>query len=161
MGRQPTKAKGNPWCDARMLAAEYDDRLKSRERAAELLGISFSQLTDYELGNTKIVPPDSVMRMADLYRAPELKNYYCRNVCPMGADFPEVKDEGFDRTTIKALSLFSQITWIKERLLEIARDGQITDDEWADFDKILSVLEEIEGVSQELKVIAVKVKGGR
>ena len=51
----------------------YNERLYSREGAAELLGISVSTLADYELGNTKVVPVDKVVLMADLYNAPELK----------------------------------------------------------------------------------------
>ena len=40
MGRDATKAAGNPWYQARKKAAEYDDRLCSRESAAEQLGMS-------------------------------------------------------------------------------------------------------------------------
>lgn len=161
MGRYPTKAKGNPWCDARIKAAEYDDRLYSREFAAELLGLSYSQLSDYELSKTKVVPVESVMHMADLYNAPELRNYYCRKLCPIGCDFPEVKEEGLDRATIKALSVIEKIEWVRCRLIEIARDGRITDDEWTDFETILQVLEQFEAVSQEFKQFALKQKGGR
>ena len=57
---------------ARKKAATYNERLWSREGAAELLGISVSTLADYELGNTKVVPVDKVVLMADLYNAPEL-----------------------------------------------------------------------------------------
>ena len=56
----------------------YNERLYSREGAAELLGISVSTLADYELGNTKVVPVDKVVLMADLYNAPELKTGYCK-----------------------------------------------------------------------------------
>ena len=50
MGREATKAAGNPWYEARINASKYDDRLKSREGAAELLGMSVSSVTDAELG---------------------------------------------------------------------------------------------------------------
>ena len=53
MGREATKAAGNPWYEARKRAAEYDDRLSSREGAAESLGMSVSALADAELGLTK------------------------------------------------------------------------------------------------------------
>lgn len=161
MGRHPTKAAGNPWCDARLKAAKYDDRLYSRQFAAELLGISHSQLADYELNKTKVVPVDSAIRMADLYNAPELKNYYCRKICPLGCEFPEIRDEGFLMPTIRALSVFEKMEWIRVTLTEIAKDGKITDDEWDDFNRILELLEEIETVSQQLKNHACKVKGGK
>ena len=73
MGRGPTKSNENAYFVARKKAAMYNERLYSREGAAELLGISVSTLADYELGNTKVVPVDKVVLMADLYNAPELK----------------------------------------------------------------------------------------
>lgn len=56
-------------------AAEYDDRLSSREGAAESLGMSVSALADAELGLTKCMPVDKAVLMADRYNAssaPEL-----------------------------------------------------------------------------------------
>lgn len=78
MGRGPTKSNENVYFVARKKAAMYNERLYSREGAAELLGISVSTLADYELGNTKVVPVDKVVLMADLYNAPELKTGYCK-----------------------------------------------------------------------------------
>lgn len=84
MGRDATKAAGNPWYQARKKAAEYDDRLCSRESAAEQLGMSVSSLADAELGNTKFMPVDKAVLMADRYNAPWLLNHYCLNECPIG-----------------------------------------------------------------------------
>lgn len=84
MGRDATKAAGNPWYQARKKAAEYDDRLCSRESAAEQLGMSVSSLADAELGNTKFMPVDKAVLMADRYNAPWLLNHYgipFRRVC--------------------------------------------------------------------------------
>ena len=60
MGTNPTKAADNVYCRYRKAAAMYNDKLNSREGAAELLGISQSTLADYELGITKIIPADSI-----------------------------------------------------------------------------------------------------
>lgn len=67
------KENENVYFRARKEAAKYNERLSSREGAAELLGVSASTLADYELGNTKVVPVDKVVLMADLYNCPELK----------------------------------------------------------------------------------------
>ena len=53
-----------------------------------MLGISVSTLADYELGNTKVVPVDKVVLMADLYNAPELKTGYCKHECPICSYLP-------------------------------------------------------------------------
>lgn len=83
MGKEPLKENTNVYFQARKRAAMSNDRLFSRENAAELLGISPYTLADYELGNTKVVPVDKVVLMADLYNAPELITGYCKYQCPM------------------------------------------------------------------------------
>lgn len=65
MGREATKAIGNPWYEARMEAAKWDDRLLSREGAAELLGMSVSAVADAELNLTKCMPPDKAVQIFD------------------------------------------------------------------------------------------------
>ena len=62
MGRDAMKACENPCFRCRKEAAKYNDRLNSREGAAELLGVSVSSLADYELGITKVIPVDKVKR---------------------------------------------------------------------------------------------------
>lgn len=58
-----TKEGKNIYFACREKAAKYNDLLNSRERAAELLGISTSTLANHELGVTKNVPPDTVVMM--------------------------------------------------------------------------------------------------
>lgn len=152
MGRRPTKAADNPFCKARLEAARYNDRLFSKDGAAELLGISVSTLSDYELGITKVVPPDMVLKMADLYNAPELRNYYCRELCPLGGDMPVLELEDLDRISIKALATFRKLSETKDLLLDITEDGVIDESERPQLDKILGTLDELEQVAQSLKV---------
>ena len=76
MGQNPTKAASNIFCQKRKEAAKFNDRLNSREGASELIGVSPSALADYELGITKVVPVDVVIKMAEVYNAPELLSYY-------------------------------------------------------------------------------------
>ncbi len=85
MGKDCTKTNENIYFKCRKEAASYDERLRSRESAADLLGVSPSSLADYELGNTKVVPVDKVHLMADLYNAPQLRTMYCKYDCPIGA----------------------------------------------------------------------------
>ena len=67
MGSNPTKAANNMYCKCRLAAAKYNDKLNSREGAAEMLGLSSSTLASYELDLTKVVPVESIMMMADVY----------------------------------------------------------------------------------------------
>ena len=90
MGKHATKAGGNIFTQARYNAAKFNDRLNSREGASEELGIDRSRLARIELGS-KNPFPDEVLMMSDIYNAPELKSYYCKNMCPLGKDFPEIR----------------------------------------------------------------------
>ena len=152
MGRRPTKAANNPFCQARLRAAEYNENFFSKEYAAEQLHISVSQLQDYELGITKCIPPDNILRMADLYRAPELKNLYCREMCPLGGDVPVLELEDLDRINVKAMASLRKVAEMKESLLDITLDGVITEDEKPKLRKILATLDEISAIAQSLKV---------
>ena len=156
MGRDATKAAGNPWYQARKKAAEYDDRLCSRESAAEQLGMSVSSLADAELGNTKFMPVDKAVLMADRYNAPWLLNHYCLNECPIGCRH-SLSDEvvGIDRVTVKLLKSLKteQLGEVKDTLLDIAADGKITADEKPALQEVLTYLDDLAKTVSELKTI--------
>lgn len=158
MGSNPTKAADNIYCRCRKEAAKYNDRLNSREGAAELLGISASSLADYELGITKIVPVDKVMLMADLYNAPEIRMYYCANECPLGNGREEFKDMPAERTYIRLKNAIGDMDKAMQTLSGIMDDGVIREDEKEAFkvvkqqfiksrqrmDEVIAVLEKAE-----------------
>lgn len=160
MGCNPTKAAANMYCKCRLAAAKGNDKLNSREGAAELLGLSPSTLADYELGNTKVVPVDKVNLMADLYNAPELKHWYCTNICPLGEDMPPIELGELDRLTIKTLAVLRKTTFIKEDLLDITSDGLITPEEKPKLEEIIDTLREFTAVAQSLIIWAEKNKHG-
>ena len=95
----------------RKTAAVHNDKLNSREGAAEMLGLSSSQLAKYELGVTKTIPPDAIVGMANLYNAPELKTLYCSNVCPIGKHEPiATKVDTLSFAAVKMVKAFSPAT---------------------------------------------------
>lgn len=156
MGREARKAAGNPWYEARKKAAEYDDRLCSREGAAERLGMSVSAVADAELGLTKCMPVDKAVLMADLYNAPQLLNYYCLHERPIGCRH-SISDEvvDIDRVTVKLLKglRVDKLEEIKDSLLDIAEDGKITDDEKPELKEVLDYLDSLAKTVSELKTI--------
>lgn len=163
MGRDATKAVGNPWYEARKRAAEFDDRLYSREGAAERLGMSVSSIADAELGLTKIMPVDKAVLMADMYKAPELLNHYCLNECPIGCRHSiseEVLD--VDRITVKLMKNLSldRLNEMRQKMLDIAYDGIVSDDEKPDLKEVVEYLEETSKTISELKILADKLLNG-
>ena len=155
MGREARKAVGNPWYEARKRAAEYDDRLSSREGAAESLGMSVSALADAELGLTKCMPVDKAVLMADRYNAPQLLNYYCLHECPIGC-----RQSLSDKLLLKSLKV-DELEEIKDSLLDIAEDGRITEDEKPELREILDYLDDLAKTISELKTIGkIALNGG-
>ena len=163
MGRDAKKAAGNPWYEARINAAKYDDRLSSREGAAERLGMSASSVADAELGLTKFMPVDKAVLMADAYNAPHLLNHYCLNECPIGCRRPlSDEDLDIDRVTVRLLKNLkvSQLNDIKDKLLDIAEDGVISDEEKPDLKAVMEYLNELARALSELQTVSQKVLNG-
>lgn len=165
MGRDAIKASGNPWFEARKNAAKYDERLYSREGAAEMLGMSVSSVADAELGTAKCMPVDKAVLMADLYKAPQLLNYYCLNECPIGCRL-SISDQvqNIDRVTVKLLKNLKvkDLEEIKDSLIDIAEDGVISDEEKPEISKILSYLETLSKTISELKITCeIAMNGGK
>ena len=151
MAKFATKAAGNMFCEARYAAAKGNERLSSREGAAEELGIDRTRLARIELGSA--VPyQEEVLLMADMYRAPELRGKYCSEMCPLGKNMPKIENEDLDRISLRALSSFRKISEAKELLLDITADGVIKEEEKADLDRIMKILDEVNEISQNLKV---------
>lgn len=157
MGTNPTKAADNIYCKCRKEAAKWNDKLNSREGASELLGVSVSSLSDYELGITKFVPVDKVVLMADLYNAPELKNHFCVHDCPIGqCSMHQLEIAELDRVTLNVLSSFRKINEVRDTLMDITDDGIITDNEKPKLQEVLITLDSIVKRSQELRLWAEK-----
>lgn len=149
----------NVYFRARKKASLYDERLYSREGAAELLGISVSTLADYELGNTKVVPVDKVVLMADLYRAPELIARYCKFECPVHGFMPLATEEkNIQGIALRLLKGFNEeeLRKMKDDLINVTEDGEIADEELPKLKQILGKLDSMAEVISELKIVTEK-----
>lgn len=151
MSNITAKTSANVFYKARCEAAKHNEQLSSREGAADIMLIDRGRL--YRIESSIVNPyPEEVHLMADLYNSPELRNYYCTEMCPLGCDIPKANSEDLDRIAIKALSSFRKLGKTKELLLDITEDGVITEDEKGDLNTILKNLEELEEVAQNLKI---------
>lgn len=149
------KTSSNAFYQARSVASTHNEQLKNREGAADIMSIDRGRL--YRIESGLVNPyPEEVHLMADLYNAPELRNHYCTEICPLGYEMPKVEMENLDRICVKALATFRKLEMTKEILLDITADGIISDNEKPDLQKVLDTLDEIEAVAQNLKVWAKK-----
>lgn len=163
MGKGPINENTNVYFKARKRAASYNERLYSREGASELLGVSVSTLADYELGNTKVIPVDKVVLMADLYNAPELITGYCVNECPVHGFLPLATEEkSMQGIALRLLRGFNEdgLRKMKEDLIEITEDGIVSREELPKLKEIMKRLEKIAEIISEMKIAGEKcIKG--
>ena len=138
MGRKSTKENKNIYQTSRE-AADL-----TREAASELLEFISSDRIE-KIENEKSLPhPDEILAMADCYKNPSLCNYYCSHECPIGQEYiPEVKFKELSQITLEMLASLNSLEKEKNRLIEITVDGEISDDEMHDFEKIQEQLSQI------------------
>ena len=163
MGKDQAKGNDNVYFRARKDASTCNEKLFSREGAAELLGISVSTLADYELGNTKVVPVDKVVLMADLYNCPELKHEYCKHECPIGKRMPLATEaKGIEGVVLRMMQKLDPegLEEMKGSLVDIAADGMVSDDEKPRLEEILRKLDGIALAVSEMKLVGEKALKG-
>lgn len=135
MGRKSTKENKNIYQTSR------EELELTREAAAEKLEfISADRIEKIE--SEKSVPhPDEILAMADVYRKPQLCNYYCSHECPIGQKHvPEIEVKDLSQITLEMLATLNSLTKSRERFIDITVDGEISDDELTDFVQIKDTL---------------------
>ena len=114
--------------------------LTRSEASEKMTAVSDSKIEKFEYEIQEPTPYD-IIQMADAYRRPDLCNYYCSHKCEIGHRYvPEVKVSDLILETIASLNEINPLT---TRLIQIARDGRISDDEIKDFALISKKLDEI------------------
>ena len=93
------------------------------------------------------------MSMAEAYKDARLTNYYCTHECPIGMKYvPEVELADLSKITLEVIDSINQLEKEKDRLIEIAVDGRISDDEEEDFREIRGELDRISRAVQMLRL---------
>ncbi len=138
MGRRSVKENKTVWQTTR------EELGLTREKAGELIpGFSPERIEKIENGRTQIQPED-VMLMAEYYKEPSLRNYYCVNECPIGQlrNLPTESKE-LAQIAVETLNALNKLSASRDRLLEIVEDGQVRTDEYSDFAEIKKTLDKI------------------
>ena len=138
MGRKSTKENKSIWQVTR------ENLGLTREKAGDLIpGFSPERIEKIENGRTQIQPED-VMLLAEYYKTPSLRNYYCVNECPIGqAHALRTESKELGQIAVETLNALNKMSQNRDRLLEIVEDGQVRADEYADFTKIKAILDKI------------------
>ena len=154
MGRKSIKENKN-------IYQLYRDNLNlSRAAASELMNaVPESRLEKIENGTQHPTPYD-IIQMADAYKCPELCNYYCSHECAIGNKYvPEVELNDLSDIILETIASLNEINPLTSRLVQIARDGKISDDEIRDFVYIKNKLSEVSKAVSALNLWVEKTAG--
>ena len=104
--------------------------------------------------------PYDIIQMADAYGRPDLCNYYCSHKCEIGHRYvPEVEVSDLSNIILETIASLNEINPLTTRLIQIARDGKISDDEIKDFAFISNKLDEISLAIDSLNLWVDKTAG--
>lgn len=91
--------------------------------------------------------------MADCYKNPSLCNYYCSHECSIGQEYvPEITAKSLSVVTLEMLSTLNTLSKEKDLMIDIAADGEISEDEISDFLRIKNSLEDMLLTIETLKL---------
>ena len=116
-------------------------------------------MANYERGIT-IPPLDLVVMMAEEYNAPQLRNLYCMNQCPLGKGQPiSAELKTLEAVTVGIVAKLDQndICDMKRQLLDIAEDGKVSPDEEVDFKEVSLALDKLAVAISELRLVKEKL----
>ena len=84
------------------------------------------------------------MLLAEYYKAPSLRNYYCVNECPIGQVHAQrTESKELAQIAVETLNALNKMSKSRDRLLEIVEDGKVRADEYEDFVEIKATLDRI------------------
>ena len=115
----------------------------TREKASDLMeGMTASRIEKIENGQEPT--PFDIIQMADCYKKPDLCNYYCSHRCAIGDRYvPQIEVSELPNIILETIACLNDISPYTGQLIQIARDGKITEDEIPAFAFISKKLDEI------------------
>lgn len=147
MGKRSVKENKNIYQLSR------EDAGLTRDKAEELMEFVSAERIE-KIESEKTLPhPDEVMKMAEVYKAPTLCNYFCTHECPIGEKYvEEVSMKDLSQITLETLAALNALEKAKNRFVEITVDGEVSEDELPDFLKIKEEMGKISSTVESLKL---------
>ena len=125
----------------------------TREAAGDLLPFMSPDRVERIESEKSAPDPDEVLAMAKCYQDAALINRYCTEECPIGKKYvPKAGEKDLPLIALEVVNAVNQLEQEKNRLIEIALDNRVNEDEQKDFDRILGELNRISESVQTLKL---------
>ena len=154
MGKQSTRENKTIYQICREEAG-----LTRSEASEKMTAVSDSKIEKFEYEMQEPTPYD-IIQMADAYGRPDHCNYYCSHKCEIGHRYvPEVEVSDLSNIILETIASLNEINPLTTRLIQIARDGKISDDEIKDFAFISNKLDEISLAIDSLNLWVDKTAG--
>lgn len=133
----------------------------SRETAADALGMSDDKLERIENGK-QLPTPQDVLRMSDIYKSPELCNYFCSRDCEIGQRYvPEVPESSLPGIILNLLDSVNSFENMENKLIQITADERIDNEEIPELLQIQQTLEQLSIMTEALQLcIEKKIDNG-
>lgn len=151
----------NIFKQARLKAAEKDGRFKTAAKAAfELHDMSREKLLmiEQEDSNKRQADPSAfdVVEMSQAYGAPELCDYYCTQICPIGMGRTQLIYGSLGEISARLMSSLHFLENANDEIHRILADSKVTDDEKAEFRSIIQTLRDFSYSADSLELWAQK-----
>ncbi len=151
MSKVLDKTANNIFYQARLKASRFNESFKNRDCVADIMLIAPGRMYRIETGLTNPTT-EEVYQMADLFCAPELKNYYCEELCPLGCNHPKTEAESFDRIVLGMVAQLPKLEKAKDILIAVTEDGKVDSSELADVKEALKVLNRFRKITQNYEL---------
>lgn len=104
--------------------------------------------------NEKQLPnPQDVLIMSDVYKSPELCNYFCNRDCEIGQKYvPKVPDDELPGIILKLLGSIYDVEDIEKLLVKITKDNKIDDSEIENLATAQCALEHLSIMTEALQL---------
>jgi hypothetical protein len=150
----------NVYKRARLEAAKKHPEFRSVERAHRHVCMSREKLLMVEQtdpGKNKADPtPEDVMMMAQVYEAPQLRDYYCTHQCPLRKGEPPLAHESLGEISAGLMAALHFLDNASDRIHQILADSKISEDEQREFIQSLKILHNIAYSAESLELWAKK-----
>lgn len=150
----------NIYKKARINAAKRKDALSTIKGAAYELYISREKLAEIEQEDPqkKTRDPDvqDVINMVKLYDAPELYDHYCKHQCPIcRGEKPLIQGE-LGEISASLMSAIHFLNNANDSIHKILADSKVNTNEYSEFKRIMSTLQDVVFSVQSLELWAKK-----